>query len=57
MDELVVTLVMTVNEVNGILGALAKLPYEQSAAVIDKIRGQAVPQLPEEETPPALPEA
>ena len=40
---------LTVNEVNAILFALAKQPYESVAALIDKIRDQALPQVPEED--------
>ena len=35
----------TIDETNKILGALGKLPYEQSADVISSIRDQATPQL------------
>jgi len=40
-----VTLNLTVDTVNGIIMALAKLPYEQSAGLIDNIRAQAVAQI------------
>jgi hypothetical protein len=40
---------LTVNETNAILFALAKQPYESVAALIDKIREQALPQVPEED--------
>jgi hypothetical protein len=40
---------LTVNEVNAILFALAKQPYESVATLIDKIREQALPQVPEED--------
>ena len=40
---------LTINEVNAILLSLAKLPFETVAPLIDKIRGQAIPQVPEEE--------
>lgn len=36
-----------------VLGALAKLPYEQTAALIAEIKGQAEYQLQELATPPA----
>jgi hypothetical protein len=44
-----INLDLTVNEVNAILFALAKQPYESVAALIDKIREQALPQVPEED--------
>jgi hypothetical protein len=40
---------LTVNEVNATLLALAKLPYETIAPLIDKIRTQALPQVPEDQ--------
>lgn len=40
---------LTINEVNAILLSLAKLPFETVAPLIDKIRAQALPQVPEEE--------
>lgn len=36
---------LTVNEVNGILAALAKLPFEQVADLIAKVRDQGVSQV------------
>ena len=36
---------LTVEEVNTIMAALGKAPYELSAPVIDKIRVQATPQV------------
>lgn len=44
-----INLDLTVNEVNAILFALAKQPYESVATLIDKIREQALPQVPEED--------
>ena len=40
---------LTINEVNAILLSLAKLPFETVAPLIDKIRSQSLPQVPEEE--------
>ena len=39
---------LTINEVNAILLALAKQPYESVAPLIEKIRAQAIPQVPDE---------
>ena len=36
-------------EVNGVLSALGKFPFEQVADLVAKIRDQAIPQVPEEE--------
>lgn len=41
---------LTVNEVNAVLLALAKQPYETVAQLIEKIREQAIPQVPDEKT-------
>jgi hypothetical protein len=41
----------TIEEVNMIMGALARLPYEAVAPMIDNIRRQAEPQL--QQMPPA----
>jgi len=45
MEESVIELKLTVNEVNGILGAIGKMPFEQVVGLVDKIRSQAVPQV------------
>jgi hypothetical protein len=37
---------LTINEVNAILLALAKQPYEAVAPLIEKIREQSLPQVP-----------
>ena len=48
-----ITLSLTIEETNGVLIALAKMPYEQVQPLIDKIQRQAIPQVPQ---PPAQPE-
>jgi hypothetical protein len=40
---------LTINEVNAILLSLAKLPYETVSPLIEKIREQSLPQVPEED--------
>ena len=35
---------LTLDEVNGVLISLGKLPFEQVEPLITKVRGQAVPQ-------------
>ena len=40
---------LTINEVNAILLSLAKLPFETVAPLIEKIREQSLPQVPEDE--------
>jgi hypothetical protein len=44
-----ITLHLSINETNAILLALAKLPYETVAQLIDKIRAQSLPQVPEDQ--------
>ena len=44
-----IQLELTVNETNAVLFALAKQPYDTVAQLIEKIRGQALPQVPEED--------
>ena len=44
-----INLELTINETNAILLALAKLPYETVAQLIDKIRAQSLPQVPAEQ--------
>ena len=36
---------LTVEEVNGVLMALGKAPYEMAQPIIDKIKNQAIPQV------------
>ena len=47
MDNIRLTL--SINETNAILLALAKMPYESVAQLIDKIRAQSLPQVPEDQ--------
>lgn len=44
-----IKLELTINEVNAILLSLAKLPYDTVAPLIEKIREQSLPQVPEAE--------
>jgi len=46
MNPVQVNLTLTLDEVNACLTALGNLPYVQVAALVDKIKSQAVPQLP-----------
>jgi hypothetical protein len=48
-----IKLELTVEEVNFTLAALSKQPFESVAALIDKIRTQAIPQVQEVEAAPA----
>ena len=40
------TLELTLDEINAIMGMLGRQPYEQVEGLIAKIRAQAIPQLP-----------
>jgi hypothetical protein len=42
------TLELTLEEINQIMGMLGRQPYEQVEGLIAKIRAQALPQLPKE---------
>lgn len=48
-----ITLNLTLEEVNLVLSCVAKQPYEAVAGLIDKIRAQGIPQVPQEEPAPA----
>ena len=44
-----INLSLSLEQVELILSVLAKAPYEVSAEIIDDVRKQAIPQLPEKE--------
>ena len=44
-----IKLELTIDETNAILFALAKQPYDTVARLIDKLRDQALPQVPEDQ--------
>lgn len=46
-----IKLVLTVDQVNGILQALGNMPYVQAVDLIAAIRGQATPQVPAPSAP------
>jgi len=46
-----IKLELTLEEVNGVLGSLGKMPYELAYPLIDKIKQQAIPQIPAPEAP------
>ena len=46
-----ITLVLEINEVNGVLTGLSQLPYGQVADLIVKIRAQAEPQVAQQSAP------
>lgn len=49
-DPVKLNLELTLDEVNGIIGALGELPAKTNAmALIQKIQGQIIPQLPKPE--------
>jgi hypothetical protein len=49
-----IKLELTLDEANAILASLGKHPFDQIAALINKIQSQAIPQLPQPEAPPAV---
>jgi hypothetical protein len=44
-----IKLELSINEVNAVLLALAKLPFETVAPLIENIRNQSLPQVPEDQ--------
>lgn len=53
MTEIELNLKMSVKEADLVLGALANLPYIQSAGLIHKIQAQGQAQVAEAQKPPA----
>ena len=47
MEKTIIKLELTLSEVNGIVGALGTLPYQQVFTLIEKIREQTIPQIPQ----------
>jgi hypothetical protein len=54
--EVNVSIELTVTEVNNVLAALSKFPFEQVADLIQKVRNQAIAQLPAADADPAAAE-
>jgi hypothetical protein len=50
LNNQVVNLELTLNEVNSILNALGAMPYVQVVVLIDKLKTQVVPQVSQQET-------
>jgi hypothetical protein len=46
IENTLITLSLTLTEVNGVLTSLGNMPYGQVANLVEKIRDQAVPQIP-----------
>lgn len=46
MDKTLIKLELTLSEVNGVMSALGAMPYGQVVGLIEKIKEQAVPQVP-----------
>jgi hypothetical protein len=51
--QTIIKLELTLDEANSILASLGKHPFDQIAALINKIQSQAIPQLPKPEAPAA----
>ena len=45
VEHNMIKLELSIDEVNGILMALGKAPYEMAQPIVDKIKTQAVPQV------------
>ena len=48
MENAIIKLELTLAEVNGIMTSLGNMPYGQVAPLIDKVRAQAIPQVPQQ---------
>jgi hypothetical protein len=46
-----IKLELTLEEVNGVMQALGQMPYAQVSGLVDKIRGQATPQVQAAQSP------
>ena len=46
MENTLIKLELTLGEVNGIMASLGNMPYAQVAPLVEKIREQAIPQVP-----------
>jgi hypothetical protein len=46
MNPVIIKLELTLDEVNQIMAALGNMPYAQIAPLVEKVKEQAVPQLP-----------
>ena len=57
MDEVVIKFELTFDEANAVMFALGKLPYDQVAGLVEKLRHQAAPQLPAQGAPVPAPES
>lgn len=51
MEDVVIKFELTLDEANAVMFALGKLPYDQVAGLVDKLRMQAAPQLPQQGAP------
>lgn len=51
LEKQMIKLELTLEEVNGVLNALGKMPYEMSFALIEKIKQQGIPQVQTNGTP------
>jgi len=46
MGNTQIKLELTLDEINGVLSALGTMPYAQVSGLIEKVREQAIPQVP-----------
>lgn len=53
MDEVTIKFELSFDEANAVMFALGKLPYDQVAGLVEKLRQQAAPQLPSQGPAPA----
>lgn len=44
-EDMTIQIQLSIEEVNSVINALSEFPYKVSAELIEKIRGQAIPQV------------
>ncbi len=54
MGNTQIKLELTLDEINGVLTALGNLPYAQVSGLIEKVREQAIPQVPVPQVQPEV---
>ena len=53
MENVNIKFDLSLDEANAVMFALGKLPYDQVAGLVEKLRQQAAPQLPQGQMAPA----
>ena len=51
MDKLIIKLELNIDQVNLVMGALSKLPFEHVVNIITELQKQITPQVPQQPAP------